>query len=106
VIKEVQALDTPLRRWRLERNLTQTEAGDMIGVEQRNYSRYELGEKHIPYKYLEKIHELTKIPYLGLLNPQKFLREHPDFLAHGKRPLQGRGWPKGRPRPRKIAVAQ
>jgi transcriptional regulator with XRE-family HTH domain len=95
--------DTPLRRWRLVQGYTQTKMAELLGLTQRIYSRYDIGER-IPYKRLELIHGLTEIPYRGLLHPREFLQEHPDFLREGKRPLQGRGWPRGRGR--KIAAAR
>ena len=89
--------DTPLRRWRIVHQLTQEALAQRIGLTQRNLALYEVAVR-IPWKYLEVLHALTDIPYPGLVNPRKFLHEYPAFLASGQRPLQGRGWPKGRSR--------
>jgi len=94
-------MDTPLRRWRIARGLTQEEFGEKIGVKRKAISRYENGER-IPYHYLQELKNVTGLSYEALLRPAEYLKAYPDYRRQGKRPLQEGP---GRPR-RPEAVAQ
>lgn len=41
-----------LKRFRTEYGLTQTEAAESIGIDQRQWSRYENGYNEIPVRYV------------------------------------------------------
>jgi transcriptional regulator with XRE-family HTH domain len=95
-------MDTPLRRWRIAKGLTQEQAGALVGkegVKHTAFSRYERGER-MPSDVLQDLHELTGLSYEALLRPKEYLEKHPNVLAKGVREVQ-----KSPGRPRKIAVA-
>lgn len=60
-----------LKDCREDRDLTQTQVGKILGIDQRVYSNYETGKRQIPVNYLIKLALLykTSIDYLvGLTN--------------------------------------
>ncbi|MDF2566766.1 MAG: transcriptional regulator, family [Oscillospiraceae bacterium] len=60
-----------LRDCREDRDLTQAQIGDFLGIDQRVYSTYETGKRQIPVHYLIQLASLykTSLDYLvGLTN--------------------------------------
>jgi len=54
-------MDNPLKKWRDDRELSQLEAGRLVGVDEMTFSRWERGE-HLPRKKRwSKIEEVTGI---------------------------------------------
>jgi transcriptional regulator with XRE-family HTH domain len=50
-------------------------------MKQNTISRYERGE-HIPVReHLERLLAVTGLPTDALVRPERFLAEHPEFLA-------------------------
>lgn len=61
-------MPNPLRQWRADRNLSQSELGDLIGVDGMTVSRWERGG-HLPRKkHRQKIQEVTGIAPSELFN--------------------------------------
>jgi transcriptional regulator with XRE-family HTH domain len=93
------AIDTPLRRWRLTRGITQADAAERAGITQRIWSRYERGERIATLRGpLRRLMTLTGLSFDALLDPERYLEMHPAFLREGAVPLSGPGWPLGRKR--------
>ena len=44
-----------LKELRVMRNLTQQEVADTLGIDRRQYSRYETGRNEIPLRHIKKI---------------------------------------------------
>jgi transcriptional regulator with XRE-family HTH domain len=80
------AEDTPLRRWRISRQLNQSELAQRLGVQHVAISRYERGER-IPGKILARLHAVTRLPYAAFLSPREYLAAHPDLLPEGIKPF-------------------
>ncbi len=60
-----------LKDCREDRELTQTQVGEALGIDQRVYSNYETGKRQIPVNHLMKLALLyqTSLDYLvGLTN--------------------------------------
>jgi transcriptional regulator with XRE-family HTH domain len=60
-----------LKDCREDNDLTQTQIGELLGIDQRIYSTYETGKRQIPVKYLIKLALFykTSVDYLvGLTN--------------------------------------
>lgn len=58
-----------LRQFRQRYNLTQTEAAESIGIDQRQWSRYENGKNDLPVRYLKDIcikHKVSANWMLGI----------------------------------------
>src|SRR5262245_2258160 len=91
--------DTPLRRWRISRGLTQVQAGEKCGMAHKVFARYETAER-LPYPMLlAGLQKCTGLSFDALLHPVEYLAKHPDFLAAGAKPIQqGPGFPKGEKR--------
>lgn len=55
-----------LRDCREDRDLSQTQVGEYLGIDQRVYSNYELGKREIPVHHLIRLAELygTSTDYL------------------------------------------
>lgn len=68
-----------LRDLREDKDLTQTQIGEILGIDQRVYSIYEMGKRQIPVHYLMKLALLynTSMDYLvGLTdNPAPYERK-------------------------------
>jgi transcriptional regulator with XRE-family HTH domain len=74
-------MDTPLRRWRISKGVTQAELAAQCGIKQNMISRYERDE-HIPVRdHLEQLIKVRGLPTDALVRPECFLAEHPDFLT-------------------------
>ena len=56
-----------LRAWRLAKNMTQTAAADVMGLEQSSWARLELGERYPGRAVVKVLHEKTGIPVTVLL---------------------------------------
>lgn len=59
-----------LKQFRQRKQLTQTAAAESIGIDQRQWNRYENGKNEIPVRYLKAICEKHKISadwLLGLI---------------------------------------
>lgn len=52
-------------------NLTQKMIAESIGIDQRQYNRYENGKNEIPLRYVKKICEIYKISADWLLDIDK-----------------------------------
>ena len=72
-----------LKFLRLEKKRTQSEAGDLLGLSQSAYSKYELGEQKVTLHLMKKIAQCynVSLDYLGGLteernySPQKSITE-------------------------------
>jgi transcriptional regulator with XRE-family HTH domain len=93
--------DSPLRRWRRSQNMTQEELAKRCGVSHNTASRWEKaqgqGWRTPTGDALLRLLELTQIPLEGLLHPQEYLREHPDYLGAWATGPRGRGRPRKQP---------
>lgn len=62
-------MEIKLKEFRKKHNLTQKQAADSIGIEQRQWSRYEIGKNEIPVHYIVEIcqkHNVSADYLLGL----------------------------------------
>ena len=68
-----------LKDCRNDKELTQTEVGDLLGIDQRVYSNYETGKRQIPLHFLIKLALFykTSLDYLAGLtsNPAPYERK-------------------------------
>jgi transcriptional regulator with XRE-family HTH domain len=96
--------DSPLRRWRRKHGLTQGELAKRCGVNLQTVARWEkaeqkgAGRKPTGEALLCLMRE-TKIPAEGLLFPERYLREHPSYLAAWASGPRRRGRPRQEPSP-------
>jgi transcriptional regulator with XRE-family HTH domain len=95
---EHMAMDSPLRRWRRSQGLKQRELDARLGVPKGSIARWEQLLRVPSLDYLEKIADETGLAMEAILYPQRYLREHPDFLATWAEQPPRRGRRK-RPRP-------
>lgn len=47
--------DVKLKEFRQKHQISQAEAGESIGIEQRQWSRYEQGKNEFPVRYLKAL---------------------------------------------------
>jgi transcriptional regulator with XRE-family HTH domain len=80
-IVEHMAMDSPLRRWRRSQGLTQEGLAQRLGVRFSTVAKWEQQFRIPRGEQLEKLAEVTDLSLEALLFPQRYLREHPDFLA-------------------------
>lgn len=62
-------MDVQLKKFREEYKITQKEAAESIGIDQRQWSRYENGKNEFPIRYLKTIckkYEVSADWLLGL----------------------------------------
>jgi transcriptional regulator with XRE-family HTH domain len=93
------AMDSPLRRWRWSRGLSQAALADMCGLETNTISSYEQGHRRPQPSTIDRLVEVTGLSADALIYPRRYLEEHPEFLAEfaaDEPPKRGR--PK-KPRP-------
>jgi transcriptional regulator with XRE-family HTH domain len=77
---EHMAMDTPLRRWRRSQGLKQADLDARLGVPEGSIARWEQTLR-IPHKEtLERLADFTGLPVEAIMYPERYLREHPDFL--------------------------
>ena len=50
-----------LRELRVDRDMTQREVGEVLGIPQQQYSQYETGQIDLPLRYLRKIIDLFDV---------------------------------------------
>ena len=70
-----------VRKLREDKNYTQAQIGEFLGIDQRTYSNYEIGKRRTPIDYLIKLSKLyhTSIDYLvGMTDEKKPYREKSD----------------------------
>jgi transcriptional regulator with XRE-family HTH domain len=75
------AMDSPLRRWRKSQNVTQAELGRRCGVPESTIAKWEQQFSRPRDKRLAKLAEVTGLSLDAILFPERYLEEHPDFLA-------------------------
>jgi transcriptional regulator with XRE-family HTH domain len=91
------AIDSPLRRWRRAHHYTQAQFAELVGAKRDAVNRWEQG-KRVPHSpMLRRLVAITRIPAEAIIDPERYLRDHPDYLAEWAEqpPRRGR-----RPRPR------
>jgi transcriptional regulator with XRE-family HTH domain len=88
-------MDTPLRRWRHRRGITQAQLAELCGVTGNTIARYEEGRRIPRGAQLDRLIELTRLPTDALVRPKRYLEEHPNFLLRWASPEPP---PRGRPR--------
>ncbi len=80
-IVEHMAMDTPLRRWRRSQGLKQADLDARLGVPEGSIARWEQTLR-IPRKdTLERLADFTGLPVEAIMYPERYLREHPEFLV-------------------------
>ena len=79
-VLDLISVDSPLRRWRLSKNLTQEELGALCELSEVSISRYEMGRRTPRGKELRCLRRVTKLSLEALIFPQEWLRSHPKFL--------------------------
>lgn len=69
-------MDTPLRRWRLQRRLTLTEVASAVGMDTGNLSRIELGKQKASTALAAKLAERFKgqITEMQILYPKRYVQ--------------------------------
>jgi transcriptional regulator with XRE-family HTH domain len=63
------AVSTNIRKFRLQRQLTQAELAARVGKRRVTITRYELGSVDIPLSVLEGIAKALRVPIRKLLEP-------------------------------------
>jgi transcriptional regulator with XRE-family HTH domain len=93
--------DSPLRRWRRKHGFTQGQLGRACGVTGNTVARWEKAEQdggRTPAgEALVRVIDQTHLPVEALVYPERYLREHPGFLAAWASEAQRRGRPKRPP---------
>jgi transcriptional regulator with XRE-family HTH domain len=101
VISGAMTPDSPLRRWRRKRGLTQGQLAKLCGVNLQTVARWEKAEQEGGRKptgeALLCLIKETKIPAEGLLFPERYLRDHPDYLSRWASGPRSPGRPKQPP---------
>jgi transcriptional regulator with XRE-family HTH domain len=76
----------PLRLWREHHQLSQQAFAEACQISQPMVSQIESGYRVPLDSTLERLLDYTGLPAEAFLLPERFLREHPDFLRkHGRR---------------------
>jgi transcriptional regulator with XRE-family HTH domain len=75
------AMDSPMRRWRKSQNVTQTELARRVGVYVSTIAKWEQQFSRPRGEALERLVAVTGLSLEAILFPQRYLEEHPDFLA-------------------------
>ena len=106
-----------LRELRVDRDMTQREVGEVLGIPQQQYSQYETGQIDLPLRYLRKLIDLFDVSADYLLGRTQ-RPENKSFRnvqvtkglflrgALERRPLAFRGGPRGGGGIRAPAAAQ
>jgi transcriptional regulator with XRE-family HTH domain len=99
VISTGMTPDSPLRRWRRKNHFTQKQLARAVGASSEAVARWEKAERppggrKPAGKLLVKLLQLTRLPAPALIFPERYLQEHPDFLAAFATKPQSRGRPK------------
>jgi transcriptional regulator with XRE-family HTH domain len=93
--------DSPLRRWRRKHRRTQAWLARQCAVTVTAVARWEKAEQKGGRKpageALLCLTDVTRIPAEGLLFPERYLAEHPTYLAAWTSEPQRRGRPKRQP---------
>jgi transcriptional regulator with XRE-family HTH domain len=93
--------DSPLRRWRRKHGHTQAWLARRCGVTVTAVARWEKAEQKGGRKPIGEallcLLDVTGIPAEGLIFPQRYLQEHPSYLAAWASEAQRRGRPKRPP---------
>jgi transcriptional regulator with XRE-family HTH domain len=79
----------PLRQWRERHEWGQPQVAEYLGVTQGMVSHYELYIRQPRLDVLRKLCELTGLPADAFVEPERFVREHPDFLRPRRRQRKG-----------------
>jgi transcriptional regulator with XRE-family HTH domain len=87
------AVDTPLRRRRLQMGITQRHLAQQCGVTVTTIARYEQGARLPRGEELECLIRETGLNADALVRPTQFLAEHPAFLPEYAAPEPRRGRP-------------
>jgi transcriptional regulator with XRE-family HTH domain len=78
----------PLRQWRERHGWSQPQVAEYLGVTQGMVSHYELYIRQPRLDVLRKLCELTGLSADAFIEPERFVREHPDFLRPRRRRRQ------------------
>jgi transcriptional regulator with XRE-family HTH domain len=91
-------MDSPLRRWRRSQGLTQAELADRLEVHMSTVAKYEQRFRIPREEELARLAEVTELSLEAILFPERYLQDHPDFLAQFAEvpPRRGR-YPRQRP---------
>jgi transcriptional regulator with XRE-family HTH domain len=76
----------PLRQWRERHGWNQPKVAEYLGVTQGMVSHIELYVRVPRINILRKLCELTGLSADAFVEPERFIREHPDFLQPRRRP--------------------
>jgi transcriptional regulator with XRE-family HTH domain len=75
----------PLKQWREAQELSQDALAAQLGVKQGMISHIEMYRRDPSTKMLRQLCELTGLPPDAFLQPEQFVREHPDVLNPRRR---------------------
>jgi transcriptional regulator with XRE-family HTH domain len=91
-------MDSPLRRWRWSKGLSQAALARRCGLKTNTISTYEQGHRRPQPSTIDRLVDVTGLTPDALIYPQRYLRDYPDFLAEfaAETPPQ-RGRPKRTP---------
>jgi transcriptional regulator with XRE-family HTH domain len=97
-IMERMAMDSPLRRWRRSKDLTQKALADQLGVHMSTVAKYEQRFRVPREDELRELARVTGLSLDAILFPETYLQDHPEFLAEWAEipPRRGR-YPEPRP---------
>jgi transcriptional regulator with XRE-family HTH domain len=92
------AMDSPLRRWRRSQGLTQAELAERLGVHMSTVAKYEQRFRVPREDELATLAEVTGLSLEAILFPERYLREHPEYLeAYAEQPPRRGRYPRQRP---------
>ena len=76
-----------IRKWRLERGLTQSDIAKKLGVTTQNYSQWEVGKRNPKMDTLKKIAEILDVDVWTLIGFNRIDYENPPALPSNIRPI-------------------
>jgi transcriptional regulator with XRE-family HTH domain len=91
------AMDSPLRRWRRKQGISQGELAQRCGVSVNTVARWEQADRTPSGPHMRRLTEITGLSADALLFPQRYLVEHPEFLARWAEIPPRRGRPRQQP---------
>jgi hypothetical protein len=81
----------PLRLWREKYGVQQRDLAQACGISQGMLSLVESGLRIPMDDKLEALLNYTGLPAEAFVLPERFLKDHPDFLRKYRRPSKGHG---------------
>jgi transcriptional regulator with XRE-family HTH domain len=88
------AMDSPLRRWRRKYGVTQEQIAQRCGVSTNSIARWEQANRVPSGPHVRKLIEITGLSADALMFPERYLAEHPEFLARWAEQPPRRGRPR------------